>query len=59
LLTLWYETGGARGLPLEGQELIDLAFDLHVLPEQLLTSDPTWLHKLLAARYARVMARRK
>jgi hypothetical protein len=29
-----------------------------MMPEQLLKSDTTWLHKMLAANYARTMAQR-
>jgi hypothetical protein len=36
--------------------LIDLAFELHMMPEQIMQSDLTWIHKMLAARAARVLA---
>jgi hypothetical protein len=48
-----------QGLPFEGQELIDLAFALHMMPDQILQSDTTWIHKMLAAYAARVMAHRQ
>jgi hypothetical protein len=57
LLTEWYRSGGKRGLPMEGQELVDLGFALGMMPDQILESDDTWVNKMLAANYARVKAR--
>lgn len=59
MLTMWYRSGGKHGRPLEGQALIELAFELHKLPEELQQSDPIWLNKMLASQAARIEARKK
>jgi hypothetical protein len=41
---------------LEGQEIIDLAFALGMMPEQILEGDATWINKMITANAARVMA---
>ena len=55
-MTEWYRSGGTRGRPLEDQALIELAFALGKMPDELEASDPVWLNKMLAALNARIAA---
>ena len=55
-LAEYYRTNGARGLALDGQNLIDLAFELGMMPDQILASDTTWINKMIIANQARAQA---
>jgi hypothetical protein len=52
----YYKSGGARGLPLEDQWLIDLGFQLGMMPDQILESDSTWVSRMWTAHVARLEA---
>jgi hypothetical protein len=41
---------------MDNQELIDLAFDLGMMPDEIMRHDLTFIHQMLAARAARLMA---
>jgi hypothetical protein len=59
LLVQWYRSGGKSGKPLDGQAIIELAFELGKMPDEITRCDQTWVNKMLAARAARIEANKK
>lgn len=59
MLTAWYRSGGKTGVPLAGQAIIELAFALGKMPDEIEACDETWVNKMLASMQAKNEAARK